>query len=124
MANRKGGMKTYKDLIVWQKSMVFVYEIYTVTKIFPSDEKFGLSSQLRRAAISIPSNIAEGYARKTKRDNAHFITIAFGSATEIETQLLISKQLSFIHDEVYISLSSLLTEILRMLYKYRESLYR
>ncbi|NCO05117.1 MAG: four helix bundle protein [Candidatus Magasanikbacteria bacterium] len=117
-------MKTYKDLIVWQKSMVFVYEIYTVTKIFPSDEKFGLSSQLRRAAISIPSNIAEGYARKTKRDNAHFITIAFGSATEIETQLLISKQLSFIHDEVYISLSSLLTEILRMLYKYRESLYR
>ncbi len=118
------GMQTYKDLIVWQKSIDLVLEIYNITKSFPNEEKFGLVSQMRRCSVSIPSNLAEGYARKNRRENAQYVNISFGSATELETQIIISKKLKFISDDRYRKIDQLLDEILRMLYRYRESLYK
>ena len=117
-------MQTYKDLIVWQKSIDLVLEIYNITKSFPNEEKFGLVSQMRRCSVSIPSNLAEGYARKNRRENAQYVNISFGSATELETQIIISKKLKFISDDRYRKIDQLLDEILRMLYRYRESLYK
>ena len=95
-------MQSHKDLIVWQKSILFAKEIYLATKKFPSEERFGLSSQLQRAAVSIPSNIAEGYGRGAKREIIHFLTIASGSASEIETQLIICESIGFIEKELFL----------------------
>jgi len=78
---------------------------------------------MKRCSISIPSNIAEGYARKNKKENAHFINISFGSATELETQIIISKKLNFINNNQWEKVDQLLLEVLRMLYKYRQALY-
>ena len=117
-------MKTYKDLDVWKKSIELVIEAYKITNLLPPEEKFGLASQMRRGAVSIPSNIAEGYARKNRRENAQFINIAFGSGTELETQILIVKQLNFIKSEELEKIYQLLDSVLRMLYRYRESLYQ
>lgn len=119
MAN---SMMTYKDLFVWQKSIELVVEIYRVTRLFPSEERYGIISQMRRASVSIPSNIAEGYARKNRKENAQFINIAFGSATELETQIIISKRLLLAPLDEWQRADKLLDEVLRMLYKYRESL--
>jgi four helix bundle protein len=116
-------MNTYKDLIVWQKSIQLVIEIYKLTNLFPVEEKFGLVSQMRRCSVSIPSNIAEGYARKNKRENAQFINISFGSATELETQIIIAKKLNLVDKKLVREIDGLLLEILKMLYKYRETLY-
>ncbi len=85
--------RSYKDLIVWQKSIQLVKSIYRITEHFPKSELYGLSSQMRRAAISIPSNIAEGYKRKGRAEFIQFLSIAGGSAAELETQLIISKEL-------------------------------
>ncbi|MDO8624321.1 MAG: four helix bundle protein [bacterium] len=82
----------FRSLIVWQKAMLLADEIYRLTKSFPASEQYGLTSQMRRAAISIPSNIAEGSRRSTKRDYAHFLRIACGSTAEIETQLELAKR--------------------------------
>lgn len=76
-------IKSYKQLIVWQKSFELVKEIYNLTNNLPAEEKFGISSQIRRCAVSIPSNIAEGYARKSTKEYANFISIAFGSGAEL-----------------------------------------
>jgi len=92
---KKTAMKTHKDLIVWQKSINFVTRIYEETKSFPKEEIYGLVSQLRRAAVSIPSNIAEGAARNTDKEYARFLFIARASASEIETQLIIAENLNF-----------------------------
>ena len=81
-------IESFKDLIVWQKSMSLVKEVYVITSNFPKSEIYGLTSQMRRAAVSIPSNIAEGKKRKTKNDYVQFLRIANGSAAELETQLL------------------------------------
>lgn len=116
-------MKSYKELIVWQKSIELIIEIYRAISLFPAEEKFGLASQMRRCAVSISSNIAEGYARKNRKENAQFVNIAFGSATELETQIIISKKLQFISENQWIKTDQLLNEVIRMLYKYRESLY-
>ena len=89
-------MKTHKDLIVWKKSIDFVTEIYKVTSGLPNEEMYGLMSQLRRAAISVPSNIAEGAARNTNKEYVRFLYIARASAAEIETQLLIAENLGYI----------------------------
>lgn len=88
-------MKDHKELDVWKKSMDLVAEIYDITKEFPRDEVYGLTSQLRRSAVSIPSNIAEGAARNTKKEFMQFLYIALGSAAEAETQLLIAHRLNF-----------------------------
>ena len=91
-----GKTSSYKDLIVWQKSILLVKQIYKLTSIFPSDEKFGLISQLRRAAVSIPSNIAEGQARRTTGDFIHFVSNAEGSVAEVETQLIHRSRIEFL----------------------------
>ena len=87
--------KSFKDLIVWQKSYKLVLEIYKMTKGFPKTETYGLSQQMRRAAISIPSNIAEGYGRKHKAEYNQFLSIAYGSLLELETQYLLSIDLKY-----------------------------
>ena len=88
-------MGTHEELDVWKLSIDFVEEIYILTKDFPSDEKYGLTNQLRRASVSVPSNIAEGSARKSDKENIQFLHIALGSIAEIETQLIISDRLGF-----------------------------
>jgi len=87
--------RKYQQLIVWQKAMILVNPIYELTLAFPNDEKFGLTSQLRRAAVSVPSNIAEGSGRGSDKDFCRFLYLARGSLTEIETQLLIAQQLGY-----------------------------
>jgi len=100
-------MKTHKDLQVWKRSMDLVEKIYVLTKDFPSEEKYGLTSQMRRAAVSIPSNIAEGAARNSTKEYIRFLYIALGSLSELETQLLLVKRLKFGDD-------SLITEIIEI----------
>jgi len=117
-------MNSYKDLLVWQKSIDLVVEIYHLTKLFPVEEKFCLVSQMRRSVVSITSNIAEGYARKNRRENAQFINIAYGSAVELETQIIISCKLNIINNNQWEKASSLLIEVQKMLYRYRETLYQ
>jgi four helix bundle protein len=92
----KSKITSYKDLIVWQKSYQFTLLLYKVTSSFPQKEEFGLTSQLRRASVSIPSNIAEGYRRGSRKEYRQFLRISFGSAGEIETQLLLAKDIGYI----------------------------
>ena len=109
-------IKTFRDLIVWQKSMRLVEEIYKVTNNFPSEEKFCLVQQLRKAAISIPSNIAEGYGRRATKDYKRFSQIAMGSIFEVLTQIEISKILGYLGDNTYSNaVESKVREIERML---------
>ncbi len=105
----------YKDLIVWQKSMDLVDAIYSLTRSFPKEELFCLVSQMRRSAISIPSNIAEGKNRGTKKDYRHFLLMAFGSGAELETQILVSKRQSLGKAEDYPLIDGLITEVMKML---------
>lgn len=106
----------HKDLIVWQKSMDLVVMVYELTKDFPSSEVYGLISQMRRSAVSIPSNIAEGSKRKTRNDFLQFIAVAFGSGAELETQIEIAKRLQYGNKDTIIKIESLLTEVLKMLF--------
>jgi len=85
----------YKDLEVWKKSVAVVTDVYRLSSLFPNSEKFGLTNQMRRASVSIPSNIAEGSARHHAKDFTHFLRISDGSAAELETQLIISVKLGF-----------------------------
>ena len=89
-------MRTHKDLDVWKRGIKFVTDVYEITKSFHKEEQFGLTSQIRRSAVSIPSNIAEGAARRSKNEFRHFLYIALGSAAELETQLIISGNLGLI----------------------------
>jgi four helix bundle protein len=93
----KDSFKSYRDLEVWQKSMGLAKEVYQVTSSFPADEKFGLTNQMRRAAVSIPSNLAEGHARSGTQEFKHFISIAIGSVAELETQILLSAELGYLN---------------------------
>ena len=90
-----GGIKSHKDLVVWQESMTLAKMIYEITAKFPDEERYGLVSQLRRAAISIPSNIAEGSARNSAKEYAHYLSIARGSLAEVETQIELARMLGF-----------------------------
>ncbi len=93
-------VKSYQDLLVWQKGRRLVAAIYTVTSHFPTDEKFGLTSQIKRAAISIPSNIAEGSSKRSTKEFIRFLNIAYGSLCEVETQLFLAQDLGFlVHEE-------------------------
>lgn len=105
----------YKDLIVWQKSIELVVFVYALTGDFPKEETYGLSSQMKRAGVSIPSNIAEGSRRGTAKDFKQFLSIAYGSASELETQLEIAKRLGFGKETKRIQLAASLEEVLRML---------
>lgn len=108
-------MQTHKNLKVWQRSISFVTEIYRITRDFPKEEIYCMALQLRRAAISIPSNIAEGSARKNTKEYIQFLYIALGSASEIETQIIISINLGYIMHEKVGGMQSELEEIIRML---------
>lgn len=108
-------MNTHKDLIVWQKAMELVLEVYKATKTYPREELFGLASQMRRAVVSIPSNIAEGYSRIHTRETERFLSISLGSACELETQLILSKDLGYIPTEFARQLCDKTQGIIRML---------
>ncbi len=108
-------MDTHKDLRVWQQSIEMVTSIYLMTKTFPKEELFGLVSQLRRAAISVPSNIAEGYARGTEREKLHFLRMSSGSMSEVETQLLLSLNLGYVGQEMFDELSEKVTTVWKQL---------
>ena len=108
-------MNTHKDLIVWKKGIELVKTIYLITDSFPKSEQFGLVSQMRRCAISIPSNIAEGCGRNSDKELIHFLFIALGSSSELETQMIISVELNFLENEKATECLNLLNEIIRMI---------
>ncbi|MFP8896137.1 MULTISPECIES: four helix bundle protein [Chryseobacterium] len=108
-------MANFKELLVWQRSIDFVTEIYRTTEAFPKDEIYGLPSQIRRAAVSIPSNIAEGNSRRSKPDYSQFLKISRGSCAEVETQLIISKNLKFLNENEHLKLNEKIIEISKML---------
>jgi four helix bundle protein len=108
-------LKNYKELKVWQKSYQLSLELYKITKGFPGDEKYGLTSQMRRAAVSVPSNIAEGYGRKTTRDYIRSLYLAYGSNCELETQILLSGDLGYIKAQEKEMLQKNVGEVERML---------
>lgn len=107
-------MLNFKDLVVWQKSIELVVLIYKTTRTFPDDERYGLTNQMRRAASSIPSNIAEGHMRSTNKDFGQFLAIARGSYAELETQNCIAQRLKYISKENYEILSQRIEEIAKM----------
>ena len=109
-------IKSYKELLVWEKSMTLVKTVYLVTEQFPKDEIYGLVSQMQRAAVAIPSNIAEGYLRGHKKEYAQFLLISLSSAAELETQILICKSLSKFNKIDFSESESLITEVMKMLY--------
>jgi four helix bundle protein len=108
-------VKSYKDLIIWQKGIELTKEIYRVVKKFPKEETYVLSDQLRRAAISIPSNIAEGQARQHTTEFKQFLYIALGSLAELNTQLIIAKELGYISDTVLIESEIKVVELRKMI---------
>jgi len=108
-------VRSYKDLIVWQKSILLVKMIYQLTRVLPDEEKFGLTSQMRRSSVSVPSNIAEGSRRRSKKDFRNFLRIAQGSLSELETQLIICGELNFISKEQPDPVESIVIEISKML---------
>ena len=108
-------MGPHKNLLVWQKSMQLTTEIYRVTKDFPKEELFGLVSQMRRAAVSIPSNIAEGYGRSSNAEIVHFLYNSLGSSNELDTQLIISNEAGYITGEDYEMVDILNEEVNKML---------
>jgi len=109
-------MKSHKDLNVWNRSIEPVITVYQVTKDFPKEETYGLVSQMRRSVISIPSNIAEGAARQSKKEFRQFLYIASGSVSELDTQLIICNKLDLIRDESFRNISDELTQIKKMLF--------
>lgn len=115
-------MHRFKDLEIWKISRLFCSEIYSITAIFPESEKFGLTNQLRRAAVSIASNIAEGASRSSDKDFCRFLEIAIGSAYEIESQLVIASDLNFITEDTANELINTLERIVKMTSKFRSSL--
>ena len=108
----------YKDLIVWRKSDELAIEVYKITKKFPKDEIYGITSQLRRAALSIPTNIAEGYARKGDKELARFLGIAIGSMAETEYLLDFSMRLGYITEPEYIKIENLRREVGKLLWNF------
>ena len=108
-------MKSYQELLAWQKAMDLAEQIYKLVKLLPKEENYALADQLRRAAISVPSNIAEGQARNSPKEFIQFLSIARGSAAEIETQLLLCERLGFVARAQIDSLIDLCVEIAKML---------
>ncbi|MCS6842235.1 MAG: four helix bundle protein [Roseiflexus sp.] len=114
--------KSYRDLLVWQKGTALALEIYRLTQRFPSDERFGLTAQLRRAAVSVPSNIAEGQARRTTGEFIQFISNAEGSLAEIDTQVYIARQLGYGSEEDLQQIAEHISGLRKMLNGLRRSL--
>ena len=108
-------MKTHKDLDVWKDAVEFTTNVYRTTQVFPKSELYGLISQLRRAAVSIVSNIAEGAARQSTKEFIQYLYHALGSASEVETQLIVSRNMDYIDPAVYESLSLKQTQLSKMI---------
>ncbi|NBC05278.1 MAG: four helix bundle protein [Bacteroidetes bacterium] len=108
-------MRNFRSLSVWQKSHELTLEIYRSTASFPKEELYGLVSQMRRSASSVPSNIAEGCGRNTQSQLAHFLNIALGSASELEYQILLAKDLNFLSDQIFKEQTTQIIEIKKML---------
>ncbi len=115
-------MRDFRELKVWEKAHLLTLQIYGNTKKFPSDERFGLTVQLRRAAASVPTNIAEGCGRESERELARFMSIAAGSASEVEYQVLLARDLKYIKDETYRELNQKVNEVKRMLNSFIQKL--
>ena len=113
---------SFKDMTVWKEAMNLVKMIYLETKIFPKEEMYGLTSQIRKSAVSIPANIAEGNGRKSRKEYLQFLSIASGSISELETHLLIAEQLNFLTKEVTEQLQKQLRSVARLLQALRNSL--
>jgi four helix bundle protein len=111
----KATIKTFRDLLVWQKAMLLVTEVYQATRSFPKEEIYGLTGQMRRCAISIPSNLAEGYARRSRADYTRFVQIATGSLYELDTQLEIAANLGYLPKARFNEIHEQTREIERML---------
>ena len=116
------GIESHRDLRVWQKGMDLVETVYGLTRTFPLEERFGLVSQATRAVVSVPTNIAEGHARGTRRDYAHFVSIARGSLMELETLMMISIRLRYVTPERAAETLATVTELGRMLTTLRKKL--
>jgi four helix bundle protein len=110
-----GKISTYKDLIAWQKAIVLVTDIYTLTKKFPADERFSLTNQVNRAVVSVPSNIAEGWGRELSKNYLQFLRISRGSLMEVETMILISKNLNYITEKDYTEVNRKIDEVGKIL---------
>jgi four helix bundle protein len=115
-------LNSFRDLIVWQKSYALCLLVYRYSRDFPKNEEFGLVSQLRRSAVSVPSNIAEGYNRKTKKEYVQFLYTSSGSLGELQTQLMISHDIGYLDDTRYGEMYELSIEVDKMLNKLIESL--
>ena len=115
-------MRDFTKLLVWQKSHQLTLKIYKTTKLFPKEELFGLTSQMRRSSSSVPTNIAEGCGRDTKPQLKHFFEIASGSSSELNYQLILSKDLEYISESTFQELSNDSTEIMKMLHAYHAQL--
>ena len=115
-------MRDCHKLGIWQRSHQLTLDVYKVSQAFPKDELFGLTSQIRRAASSIPTNIAEGCGRASNKDYAHFLQIAIGSASEVEYELLLAHDLEYINEEVFKKLTLETIAIRKMIIKYQSEL--
>ena len=115
-------MRDFHKLGIWERSHQFTLKVYNVTKNFPQNELFGLTSQIRRASSSIPTNIAEGCGRGSNKDFAHFLQISIGSTSEVEYELLLARDLNYLNNEDYNILNKEIVEIRRMIYKYQSEL--
>lgn len=115
-------MRDFHKLIIWQRSHQLTLAVYRISKSFPKEEIFGLTSQMRRAVSSIPTNIAEGCGRASNKDFAHFLQIAIGSATEVEYQLLLAHDINYINDDDYKALTDETVVVRKMIIKYQSEL--
>ena len=115
-------MKNYKELIIWQRGIEIVRKIYLIAKQFPKEEKFGIVSQITRAAVSIPANIAEGSSRNSDRDYARFLQISLGSAFEVQTYLTIAKEMNWVKGENAVGVELLLEEQIKMIHRFIDTL--
>ena len=116
--------KTFKELIVWQKSHKLVLEVYKATSGFPKQEVYALTSQIRRASVSIAANIAEGYKKKTKPNKLNFLNISEGSLEEVKYYLILSKDLEFISEKEFVNLENLTEEVGRLITGYSNAISR
>lgn len=115
-------MRDFHKLVIWQRSHQLTLDVYKASKSFPNEELFGLTSQIRRAVSSIPTNIAEGCGRNSNKELAHFLQIALGSASEVEYELLLANQLGYINDTAYQTLTDETIAVRKMIVKYRSEL--
>ena len=123
-AKTSSTVRDFRDLVVWQKAIALVKSVYKATREFPEEEKFGLVSQIRRAAVSIPSNIAEGQQRNTTTEFRRHLSIALGSLAEVETQIIIAAEINYIDASERDAFQQDLSELRRMLCGLQESLLR